>query len=228
MHYTLKRSPKRKSITIVVSPKNGVVVNAPQKTSEKYINELVLQKEPWILKKLSFFKSLESEMPSKDYKNGDTVLFLGERLVLSISVSAKKGIYKQDNKLFIESQLPNDRITIKHIIDDWYLENALSIIHTRAVEVFKAFNIYSLPTPKIVVTRMRGKWGQCSAQSDIKLNRELIKTPIHCIDYVIYHEFCHLLEHNHGPKFYRLLQKHVPNWKIVKKELAVYSVISID
>ena len=228
MQYILKRSPKRKSITIVVSPRNGVVVNAPQKTSDKYINELVLQKEIWISKKLSFFKSLEAEMPSKDYKNGDTVLFLGERLTLSITGSVKKRIYKQDNKLFIESQLPDDRTTIKHIVDDWYLENALGIIHTRAVEVFKAFNIYSLPIPKIVVTRMRGKWGQCSAQSDIKLNRELIKTPIHCIDYVIYHEFCHLLEHNHGPKFYRLLQKHVPNWKIVKKELTVYSVISID
>ena len=46
----------------------------------------------------------------------------------------------------------------------------------------------------------------------LTLNRDLIKAPKECIEYVIFHELCHLEHHNHGPEFYRLLERSLPDW----------------
>ena len=46
-----------------------------------------------------------------------------------------------------------------------------------------------------------------------------MKAPRECIDYVLLHELCHLLHHNHSPKFYRTLDRHMPNWRMVKEKL---------
>ena len=51
------------------------------------------------------------------------------------------------------------------------------------------------------------------------LNTELAKAPIHCIDYVVVHELCHLLSPEHSPKFYRLLSRILPDWEKRKERL---------
>lgn len=51
------------------------------------------------------------------------------------------------------------------------------------------------------------------------LNPHLVKAPRDCIDYVILHELCHIEEHNHSERFYRLLGQVMPEWRRVKEEL---------
>jgi hypothetical protein len=51
------------------------------------------------------------------------------------------------------------------------------------------------------------------------LTTELIRDPSECIDYVLLHELCHLKEHNHGPRFHRLLDRHMPEWRRIKTRL---------
>jgi predicted metal-dependent hydrolase len=53
----------------------------------------------------------------------------------------------------------------------------------------------------------------------LTLNPHLVKAPRDCIDYVLLHELCHIAEHNHGERFYRLLSQVLPNWATVKKRL---------
>jgi predicted metal-dependent hydrolase len=53
----------------------------------------------------------------------------------------------------------------------------------------------------------------------VTLNPALIKAPAHCVEYVLLHELCHLAEHNHSPRFYRLLDRHMPDWRSAKSEL---------
>jgi len=66
---------------------------------------------------------------------------------------------------------------------------------------------------------MRTQWGSCSPGGVILLNPHLVKAPRQCIDYVISHELCHLQEHNHSRRYYRLLGKIMPSWEGVKARL---------
>ena len=52
-------------------------------------------------------------------------------------------------------------------------------------------------------------------------NYQLIKKDIELIDYVILHELCHTIEKNHSPRFWLLLEKHLPNAKNLRKKFAV-------
>jgi predicted metal-dependent hydrolase len=68
---------------------------------------------------------------------------------------------------------------------------------------------------------MHTQWGSCSPQGRIILNPHLVKAAHDCIDYVILHELCHLAEHNHSERFYRLMNQVMPQWEKVKERLDV-------
>ena len=48
------------------------------------------------------------------------------------------------------------------------------------------------------------------------------------IDYVVLHELCHLKEHNHGPRFFKLLDKHMPQWRKRKTRLEEIAEIILN
>lgn len=57
------------------------------------------------------------------------------------------------------------------------------------------------------------------AQLLLRRAGHMVKAPRDCIDYVILHELCHLAEHNHGERFYRLLSQVMPGWETIKQRL---------
>jgi predicted metal-dependent hydrolase len=73
--------------------------------------------------------------------------------------------------------------------------------------------------PAIQVCKMEKRWGSCTAKGAMLFNEELIKAPRSCIEYVMVHELCHLIEANHGPEFVRLLDSHMSDWRDRKARL---------
>lgn len=69
------------------------------------------------------------------------------------------------------------------------------------------------------ITSGHTRWGSCSSDNTISLNLSLMSLPEHLIDYVICHELCHTVEHNHSDQFWTLVASYMPNWKEVRKEL---------
>ena len=70
------------------------------------------------------------------------------------------------------------------------------------------------------VRRMKSKWGVCNVTNNIiTLNLELIKFDIKYLEYVIFHELCHLVYPNHSKDFWNLVEKYVPNYKVFRKEM---------
>jgi len=74
-------------------------------------------------------------------------------------------------------------------------------------------------SPPLRILTMQTQWGSCSPNGRVTLNPNLVKAPRECIDYVILHELCHLAEHNHSERFYRLMGQVMPDWEKTKKRL---------
>lgn len=66
----------------------------------------------------------------------------------------------------------------------------------------------------IAYRNMRSRWGSCKPSTGrICINTRLALYPPECLEYVVVHELCHLIEHGHGPKFHALMDSFLPDWK---------------
>jgi predicted metal-dependent hydrolase len=227
MDYSIQYFKARKTITISINPQGEVIIRAPQNTPTKYIESLVEKKSAWINKKLLYYKSLRKPI-KKTYTSGDAYLLFGKDYKLVLTKSPTSSVAILAETLSVRTKHIDDYISVKNALNDFYITTANDYLANRAAELFTIFNHYNLPVPPVHVLKMKGKWGLCTARNEIKLNRDLIKVPKDCIDYVIFHEFCHLLEKNHKQGFYKLLVRYVSNWKLLRKQLQDYGIAALD
>jgi predicted metal-dependent hydrolase len=72
---------------------------------------------------------------------------------------------------------------------------------------------------RITMRDQRSRWGSCSSTGALSFNWRLVLAPHDVLDYVVVHEVCHLVEHNHGPAFWRLVGRRRPDYRESKRWL---------
>ncbi len=206
----------RKSLGITVTPEMNVLVKAPIETSMEKVKEKLRKKAPWIIKQQSFFLSFQPKTPARKFISGETHLYLGRQYRLKI-LSGKTESVKLKGK-FIEV-VAADKSNAKQLVSEWYLQNAKTKFHSIAKPLIEKFRKHKVEPSSIVLREMPTRWGSCTPNGKIILNPELIKAPKGCIEYVIIHELCHLIHHDHTQKFLDLQTKEVRDWEKWKTKL---------
>jgi predicted metal-dependent hydrolase len=100
----------------------------------------------------------------------------------------------------------------KNLLENWYYKQAKSKLHEIALPLVEKFKKYNVAPTSIELRSMPKRWGSCTAKGKIILNPELIKAPKGSIEYVITHELCHLVHHDHTQKFFDLQSKEMKDW----------------
>ena len=104
-------------------------------------------------------------------------------------------------------------------IDNWYKKTALEIFTKVYDTCFINFETRK-KKPMLKIRRMKSKWGVCNVTDNtITLNLELIKLDPKCLEYVIYHELCHLHHPDHSKRFWDEVAIYVPDYKKIKKSM---------
>jgi predicted metal-dependent hydrolase len=206
----------RKSLSISVTPELLVLVKAPAYTSLEKVKEKIRKKAPWIIRQQSFFLSFHPKIPARRFIGGETHLYLGTQYRLKILQSKIESIKLKGQ--FIEVAT-TDKPRAKQLLNDWYLMNAKTKFHSIAQPLIEKFKKHKVEPSSIVLREMPTRWGSCTPKGKIILNPDLIKAPIGCIEYVIIHELCHLIHHNHTQKFIDLQCKEMPDWERWKLKL---------
>ena len=216
-HYELFYTD-RKTLGIKVYPDTSVKIFAPLNTNLSVIEQHLKAKRKWIEKQQRAFETYLPKTPPRQYIGGESFLYLGKQYMLKIESSTAEEVKLYQGRLVVKT-LNSDATHIKKLLQQWYIVRATILFNKLFEEQFCLFKKFTLEKPILQIKKMEKRWGSCTPQQKIILNPELIKAPVVCINYVILHELCHLVHHNHSKAFYRLLENFMPDWQKYKQLL---------
>ena len=208
----------RKTLGIKVYPDTSVKVFAPIDTDLPIIEQHLKVKRRWIEKQQRSFQSYLPATPPRQYIGGESFLYLGKQYMLKIEPSTAEEVKLYQGRLVVKTLNP-EATHIKKLLQQWYIARATILFNKLFEEQFYLFKRFGLEKPVLQIKKMEKRWGSCTPQQKIILNPELIKAPVACINYVILHELCHLVHHNHSKAFYQLLENFMPDWQKYKQLL---------
>ncbi|MDI9358338.1 MAG: SprT family zinc-dependent metalloprotease [Phycisphaerales bacterium] len=208
----------RKSLGIKVLPEGTVQVVAPTGSSVSDIHKKVQSKSKWILKQKTFFDRYNPRTPKRQFVNGETHLYLGRQYKLKI-VQDKEDTVKIYRGVMILATKNTTPPYLEILLNDWYRSKAVALFNELVNSALEKFKQYKIPKPVLYVRHMQKRWGSCTQSGKIILNTELIKASKASIEYVVIHELCHLVYHNHTKAFYTLQNKLMPQWEKWKEQL---------
>ncbi|HEX8591154.1 MAG TPA: SprT family zinc-dependent metalloprotease [Candidatus Paceibacterota bacterium] len=105
--------------------------------------------------------------------------------------------------------------------------------HKEAVERARALVLERLPIVnqrygfaygRVAIKSQKTMWGSCSHKGNLNFNYKIVFLPRPIADYLIVHELCHLIEHNHSPQFWALVERSLPEYKTLRRQLRSISL----
>ncbi len=210
----------RATLEISVEPDTTVVVAAPLDASPEAIGEKVRKRAAWVRRQQRYFTRYLPRTPERRFVAGETHLYLGRQYRLKVVPHGRASVKLIRGFIVVQSHEPDRAEVTRDLVEGWYRERA----HVKFSERLEV-NLARFPEPEsfrphgLIVRQLRRRWGSMSPSSRLLLNRRLIEAPVDAIDYVITHELCHIAEPHHGPRFFGLLDRVLPDWPKRKDRL---------
>ena len=220
------RYANRKTLAIHVESDLTVRVVAPIGTELDDIAAKVQKRASWILRQQRDFEQYLPQQPPRKYVSGETHYYLGRRYRLKVISDEIDQVKLSRGYFFAHSTRPQDPKHTRELMRQWYRHQALRVLRERLWICFPRLNRYEVEYPVMELREMKTRWGSCTADGKILLNPVLVQVQKDYIDYIMLHELCHLVEHNHGLAFYALLGRVCPDWR-VRREGLNHSTISV-
>lgn len=214
----------RLHLSIKVYPDKQVIIKAPIMRLRHEIGRAIQRRLGWIAKQVEYFDQFHPLAPEKQYISGETFLYLGRQYRLRISSGPKATVKLVRGFFLMELPESADREKAAATLRKWYSSHAALVINRHLERYLETFKKLGASLSSIRIRRMKMRWGSCSSSGVITINSELVKAPIHCIEYVFVHELCHLVHPQHDKDFYRLLSRLLPDWELRKKRLEMIAL----
>lgn len=207
-----------KNVHLSVYPPDGRVrIAAPQRMKLDTIRIYALSKLDWIKKQQDKFRNQEREAP-REYLTKEGHYYLGDRYLLKvIEHSGPPVVNIQHKTIELYVRPGTDQSKRQSILDEWY-RNRIKEIGSGLISRWE--KKMDIKVREFAIKKMKTKWGTCNIEEGrIWLNLELAKKPVTCIEYIIVHEMVHLLERHHNERFIAYMDRFLPAWREIKREL---------
>lgn len=217
--YELQRS-KRRTIGLLIT-ENGLRITAPRWVTLTQIEEAIVEKQNWILTKLSekCQQIAQKKALALTWEDGTLIPFLGRtlRLHLHILDKPKASLHlDEDDNLHMEIHSSTSAIQIKARVLNWLQLEAINLFSLRLSHYA---NMLGVRYHSLALSSANTRWGSCTSQGKIRLNWRLIHFPIELIDYVVAHELAHIKEMNHSPRFWAHVATIYPDYDTAMKKI---------
>ena len=211
---------ERETLEIAVHPDGAVRVRAPEGRSTEEVRAKVRSRARWITRQQDRFATLPTSAPRR-YVSGETHRYLGRQYRLKVrrvDARAEESVrlIGPHFEVFAAGEGPK---RTRELLDGWYRQRAEVKLAERYAACAEQVRPYGIEAPTLALRRMATRWGSYTRSGRVLLHPALVKAPVRCIDYVVLHELCHAAHPNHGPAFYGLLSRVLPDWRELKARL---------
>lgn len=209
----------------IINAEGYIDVSAPSHVSVDEIKGIVLKNRAKIDKSISRLKIIGQDNPKCGYFSGDIIKFKGEKYILDVHLTTKRKLrhidYDCDTKILSMQSLEGSTCEERHRqILTFYKVNLTKCIKELLT---KWVPILGVTISRVRIRRLKTRWGSCSSSGHLTFNLALAKLSYELVELVVVHELAHRLEMNHGTAFYAILNKHLPNYKELNKQLKIVS-----
>jgi predicted metal-dependent hydrolase len=197
--YEIRRSPRARRVRVTVDGAGTVEVVLPARAAERRAAEAVRELRPWIERRRRAAARVAAEVA----REPGTLPYLGETLRLTPQPGRTR-VHRRGGQLLVP------HADAGAALERWYRRQARAEIAPRLdAATARAGTRYA----KLTIRGQKTRWGSCSTTGAMSFNWRLLLAPEAVLDYVVEHEVCHLDVMDHSPRFWRLLESRVPDWR---------------
>ena len=200
VEYQVRRSDRARRVRVTVDLVRGVEVVLPRQAAEREGAAAIRELRPWIERRVAQLEGARAAVAAR----GDTVPYLGRALELSARPGRTRVVRRGDVLLVPEGEARTPAL------ERWYRRAARSEIEPR---LQRACALAGTSYSRLTIRGQRTRWASCSRSGAMSFNWRLLLAPEAVLDYVVWHEVCHLEVMDHSPRFWRLLAARNPGYR---------------
>jgi len=197
--YTVRRSSRARRVRVNVHAHAGVEVVLPARAPERAAAAAVRELRPWIERRLGEAQEALARVAAR----AGTVPYLGEDLQL-VPQAGRTRVHRSGERLLVPEG------DARPALERYYRRLARSEIAPRLDAATKRAGS---PYDGLSIRAQRTRWASCSANGAMSFNWRLLMAPERVLDYVVWHEVCHLQILDHSPRFWALLERYWPEYR---------------
>jgi predicted metal-dependent hydrolase len=198
--YSVRHSTRARRVRVTVDADSGVEVVLPRRAARGEAVAAIRELRPWIERRLAEVARTQAAVAAR----GETVPYLGQVLRL-VPERGRTRVHRRDLDLLVPSD--DER---RPALERWYRRAARWEIAPR---LDRACELTATSYSQLTIRGQRTRWASCSNAGAMSFNWRLLLAPEPVLDYVIWHEVCHLEVMDHSPRFWSLLERRCPGYR---------------
>jgi hypothetical protein len=198
--YNVRRAARAKRVRVRVDAERGVEVVLPPRAPERAAAAAVAELAPWIERRLAELAGARKRLG----RERGWLPYLDRRLALVVEPERSR-VHREGDALLVPAGA-----AARPAIERWYRRAARSEL-TRRLDAATAQ--VGTSYGRLAVRNQRTRWASCASGGAMSFNWRLLLAPERVLDYVVWHEVCHLEVADHSPRFWALLEARCPGWR---------------
>ncbi len=197
--YTVRRSSRARRVRVNVHAHTGVEVVLPARAPERAAAAAVSELRPWIERRLDEAQQVLARIAAR----AGTVPYLDATLEL-VAQPGRQRVHRDGMRLLVPEG------EHRPALERFYRRAARVEIAPR---LDRATALAGTPYSGLDIRAQRTRWASCSASGHMSFNWRLLMAPERVLEYVVWHEVCHLQMLDHSPRFWALLERRWPGYR---------------
>jgi len=198
--YRIRRSDRARSVRVSVDAAGGVEVVLPRRSPQSAADAAIRELRPWIDRRLAECGAVRAALAAR----GERVPYLGTELALRAE-RGRTRVHRKGDVLLVP-----DGDAQGAALERWFRRAAQREIAPRLDHAVAALGT---SYRALTIRNQRTRWGSCSSNGAMSFNWRLLLAPEPVLDYVVWHEACHLRVMDHSPRFWALVRRHCPGYE---------------